>query len=120
MADIIPTEHQEQREFIQWFRRAFPGTRIFAIPNGGFRSITTAARLKAEGVVKGVPDLFVPAWGLWIEMKRTVGGALSADQKDWIRYLQSCGYHCIVGKGAKDAQDKTMEFKSNANKTGKR
>ena len=116
MAEKIRTEHEEQREFVQWFRKSFPGTRIFAIPNGGARSKATAAKLKVEGVVRGVPDLFVPAWKLWIEMKRIMGGTVSVDQKDWIRYLESCGYQCIVAKGEKDAQNKTMEFKRNANK----
>ena len=101
--DRIPTEHEEQRELVRWFRQTWPGVRIFAIPNGGARSKATAGRLKAEGVSPGVPDLFIPAWGLWVEMKRQKGGALSADQKDWIEYLTICGYRCIVAKGADDA-----------------
>ena len=101
--DRIPTEHEEQRELVRWFRQTWPGVRIFAIPNGGARSKATAGRLKAEGVSPGVPDLFIPAWGLWVEMKRQKGGALSAAQKDWIEYLTICGYRCIVAKGADDA-----------------
>jgi hypothetical protein len=47
---------------------------IIAIPNGGYRDIKEAARLKKEGVYRGVPDLFIPVakqgfHGLWIEMK---------------------------------------------------
>ena len=53
----IPTEHEEQRELVRWFRQTWPGVRIFAIPNGGARSPATAGRLKAEGVSSGVPDL---------------------------------------------------------------
>jgi len=102
--DRIPTEHEEQREFVAWFRKSFPDTRIFAIPNGGHRSKTTAAKLKLEGVTAGVPDLFVPAWSLWIEMKRQKGGRLSADQKDWIAYLESIGHVVIVGRGFEDAR----------------
>lgn len=108
--DRIPTEHEEQRELVRWFRQTFKGVRIFAIPNGGARSIVTAARLKAEGVSPGVPDLFVPAWHLWIEMKRTKGGSLSAEQKDWIEYLENENYYCIVGKGEEDAKSKINEF----------
>ena len=70
----VPTEHEEQREYVRWFRQAYPEVRIMAIPNGGARSPATASRLKAEGVSPGVPDLFVPAWGLWVEMKRAKGG----------------------------------------------
>ena len=87
--DRIPTEHEEQRLLVQWFRRKWPDVRIFAIPNGGYRSRATAGRLKAEGVSPGVPDLFIPAWRLWVEMNRAKGGSLSAEQKDWIQYLES-------------------------------
>lgn len=104
--DRIPTEHEEQREVVRWFRATFPGIRIFAIPNGGARSIATAARLKAEGVSRGVPDLFIPAWLLWIEMKRTKGGSVSAEQKDWIKYLEMYGHRVIVCRGADDAKVK--------------
>ena len=101
--DRIPTEHEEQRELVRTFRTAYPGTRIFAIPNGGHRTKLVAAKLKVEGVSAGVPDLFIPAFKLWVEMKRQKGGALSAAQKDWIEYLTICGYRCIVAKGADDA-----------------
>jgi len=110
-ADRIPSEHEEQRELVRWFRQTFEGVRIFAIPNGGARSRATAGRLKAEGVSSGVPDLFVPAWGLWIEMKRSKGGSLSAEQKDWIKYLESVNYWVIVGKGEADAKAKILAFK---------
>ena len=108
-----PTEHEEQRELVRWFRQTWPGVRIHAIPNGGARSKATAGRLKAEGVASGVPDLFVPAWRLWIEMKRTKGGSLSPEQKDWIAYLEGCGYQCIVGRGAEDAKLKITEAAKN-------
>jgi hypothetical protein len=110
ITDRIPTEHFEQCLLVQWFRRKWPDVRIFAIPNGGYRSRATAGRLKAEGVLSGVPDLFVPAWGLWIEMKRAKGGSLSAEQKDFIKYLESVGFSCIVGKGNQDAQEKITAF----------
>jgi hypothetical protein len=109
-SDRIPTEHEEQRELVRWFRQTWPVMRIFAIPNGGARSAATAGRLKVEGVSPGVPDLFIPAFKLWVEMKRTKGGSLSAEQKDWIKYLESVGYCVIVGKGAEDAKEKILAF----------
>ena len=109
-ATRILTEHEEQREVVRWFRQTWPGVRIFAVPNGGARSPATAGRLKAEGVSPGVPDLFVPAWRLWVEMKRSKGGVLSAEQKEWITYLESVNYWCIVGKGADDAKAKIGAF----------
>lgn len=106
----IPTEHEEQVAFVQWFRNTYPETRIIAIPNGGARHPKTANDLKAEGVSPGVPDLFVPLWHLWIEMKRRTGGRLSDEQKDWIAYLERNGYTCIVAYGAVDAIAKAKEF----------
>ena len=110
MNNRIPTEHEEQRKLVRWFRQTWPEVRIFAIPNGEARSRAAAGRLKAEGVSPGVPDLFIPAWRLWIEMKRSKGGSLSAEQKDWCAYLESVGHRVIVGKGAEDAQAKIIAF----------
>lgn len=107
-----PSEHLEQSGLVTWFRGKFPGVLIFAIPNGGHRSITEAKRLKDEGVTPGVPDLYVPSWSLWIEMKRVQGGRLSREQKDMIEYLQSIGHTVIVGKGATDASRQVLEFLS--------
>jgi len=101
----VPTEHQEQVEFIQWFRRTYIGVRIFAIPNGESRSQSAGARLKAEGVSAGVPDLFIPAWNTWIEMKRSKGGSVSEKQKDWLAYLESVGHKTFVCKGADSAKE---------------
>ena len=98
------TEHEEQRELVRWFRQTWPGVLIFAIPNGGQRSAATAGRLKAEGVVPGVPDLFAPAWGLWIEMKRAKGGVVSPEQKRMIKALESVGYCVLVCRGCEDAK----------------
>jgi hypothetical protein len=106
----IPSEHVEQSLFVQWFRRSYPNILIFAIPNGGARSRATAGRLKVEGVVPGIPDLFCPEWRLWVEMKRVKGGIVSPEQKGMIDYLQSVEYHVIVGKGAEDAKAQILEF----------
>ena len=104
------TEHVEQREFVSWFRKTFPAVRILAIPNGSQRSRTTGARLKAEGVVAGVPDLLVPAWNLWIEMKRADGGSVSTQQKDWHRYLESIDHTVLVCAGFLQAKEKVEEL----------
>lgn len=101
----VPSEHVEQRNFVLWFRRQFPGVRIFAIPNGGFRGKTQAGKLKAEGVSRGVPDLFVPEWRTWIEMKRQKGGAVAPDQKDWHEYLRGIGDTVIIPKGCEHAKE---------------
>ena len=107
---IYPSEHDEQVGFINWFRAKYPQVLIFAIPNGEKRAITVAKRLKAEGVVRGIPDLFIPQWTLWVEMKRISGGRLSPEQKGMITYLEGIGQKVIVGKGAADASRQILEF----------
>lgn len=107
-----PTEHAEQVTFVREFERLYPGVRIFAIPNGGLRAKATAVKLKQEGVRKGVPDLYVPEWNLWIEMKRVKGGGLSPEQKDWIEYLEAIGHTVIVGKGWQHAMEQVEAFEA--------
>ena len=107
---ISPSEHSEQVGFINWFRAKYPDVLIFAIPNGEKRAISVATRLKLEGVVRGIPDLFVPAWTLWIEMKRVSGGRLSTEQRQMIKYLEGIGHTVIIGKGAGDASKQILDF----------
>jgi hypothetical protein len=71
----------------------------------------TASRLKAEGVVKGIPDLYIPAWNLWVEMKRIKGGSVSADQKSMMEYLEKyCRHQTIVAKGSDHAKEQIADF----------
>ena len=102
----IPSEHAEQVTFIKEFERLWPNVRIFSIPNGGFRDKRTAQKLKLEGVKAGVPDLYIPAWHCWVEMKKTKGGVLSTQQKEWRDYLQSIGDEWILAKGWIDGIEK--------------
>lgn len=107
----MESEHLQQVRLVSWFRRSYPGVRIFAIPNGGHRGASQGASLKAEGVTAGVPDLFVPAWGLWVEMKRSTGGTVSPAQRDWIAYLNGIGHQVIIGRGFEDAKAKIESMK---------
>lgn len=66
--------------------------------------------------MRGIPDLFVPEWSLWIEMKRVKGGKLSPDQRDWIRYLQELGNTVYVAYGAEEAMKLIDEFVSQNNR----
>jgi|TARA_R110002153_G_scaffold184458_1_gene337632 hypothetical protein len=104
------TEHEEQREFVKWFRQTYPSVRIFAIPNGGYRGKTQAMKLKAEGVSRGVPDLFIPEMFLWVEMKRKKGGTVAPEQKEWIDYLNGVGYRALVCRGCQDAQVAVTDY----------
>lgn len=87
------SEDAEQSALFCW--SALPSTRVefpqlqwmFAIPNGGFRDIRTAGKLKATGVKAGVWDIFLPIpigsyAGYFIEMKVNKNG-LSPLQKSF-------------------------------------
>lgn len=81
-----------------------PTHRIFAIPNGGLRGKREAIALKCEGVSPGVPDLMIPSLKVFIEMKKEIGGIVSAEQKDWLEYLSINGYIVKVCKGYEEAK----------------
>lgn len=104
MTEQIPSEDYEQMMFVQWMRRTYPELWLYAIPNGGYRGKATAARLKATGVSAGVPDLCIPSLKVYIEMKRTKGGSVSKDQKEWLDYLRQAGYTVAVCKGCEEAK----------------
>ena len=101
-------EHEHQKNLIAWWSLACHSfgvqeALLFAIPNGGARTAVTGARLKAEGVRAGVPDLFLAvargdAHGLWIEMK-TPTGRVQQSQSSMIRLLGEQGYRCVVCRG---------------------
>jgi hypothetical protein len=110
-SDSVLSEHMEQALFVQWFRRTFPDVRILAVPNGGGRSRSQGAKLKVEGVSAGVPDLLIPSGMVWVEMKRSKGGTVSADQKDWHAYLRGIGQTVIVGYGFEDARAKILQLR---------
>ena len=102
-----PLEEVEQRNVIIYC--TYAGIPVFAIPNGGSRDKREAARMTAQGVKPGVPDLFIPRaagkfHGLFIEMKREKGGRLSPDQAEWITLLRREGYAAYVCPGFDNAR----------------
>lgn len=107
----IPTEHEEQVQFIRMVEAAYPediAALLWAIPNGGGRHIKTAVDLKHEGVRAGVPDLMFAYphkgyAGLFIEMKRRKGGRVSEEQKRYIELLRAQSYAVVVCKGCDEA-----------------
>lgn len=106
--DKIPTETYEQIRLVTWLEKM--GLKYYAVPNGGLRSMSEAIKFKRCGVKAGVPDVCVPFpsgpyHGLYIELKRMKGGSVSEVQKDWIRYLNSVGYHAVVAKGFDEAKN---------------
>lgn len=104
------TEHNIQRLVVAWFRNRYPhlSAVFFAIPSGGKRDKVTAARMKAEGALPGVPDLMLatprgPWAGLFLELK-TETGYPSKVQRERIDALRSQGYAAEVAKGYEAAK----------------
>lgn len=118
------TEHGHQAALFQWI--VLEGVdyvrnlaKLFAIPNGGERTQSVAASLKAEGVRKGVPDTCLPCpvrlrdgtggyHGLYLELKRpglegrALGGR-SPEQRDWHVFLAGQGYAVATAYGWQSA-----------------
>lgn len=111
----MKSEHSEQVVVVNRIRHFYPEVLVFAIPNGGFREKKEAGRLKAEGVLSGIPDLLVATsragyHGLFIEMKRLTGGSVSAIQKERIAKLRQEGYKVEVCKGAEAAWEVVQNY----------
>lgn len=115
----VPTESEEQQLIFEWAtiaRLGYPELEmLFHVPNEGKRSPKTGARLKREGLKRGVPDLCLPVGAgrynaLFIELKRRDLSMkdISEDQKEWIRKLLSYGNGACICFGADDAI-KTIE-----------
>lgn len=113
-------EHTEQVTLMQWWSLAchgfgIPEACLFAIPNGGQRNVIVAAKLKAEGVRAGVPDLFLACVsscfnGLFIEMKKTRGGRVSESQKVYLELLKDRGYAVAVCHGWLEAKQSIESY----------
>jgi hypothetical protein len=101
-------EHQIQVAVVQWFRLCYPRLIMFAIPNGGMRNIGTAIKLKNEGVIAGISDLFLMSpnkthHGMFIELK-SAKGKLSEQQKYFLEQAKAKGYAACVCYSFEEAQ----------------
>ena len=107
------SESAEQKAFFRWWHlmqtNRWRNVVCFAVPNGGARDAITGARLKQEGVLAGVPDIFLARsacgrHGMFIEMK-TKRGRVSERQRDLFPLLEAAGYAVVVARGWKEAAD---------------
>jgi hypothetical protein len=109
-------EHEHQKALFIWWslessRRGIDHRLMWATPNGGFRHIGTARRLKAEGVRAGVPDVFLAIpngfhAGLFIELKSPAKTSrVSESQREIKCLLEKQGYACRICYGWDEARE---------------
>lgn len=117
-----PTEHQEQVSLFRWLTfntKAHPVLALaFKITNEGTASVRRGAWNKAEGIKRGIPDIFLPvptmmggimAYGLWIEMK-SAKGRLTPEQKAWLAALDNQGYDVAICYSWTEAAKKIADY----------
>lgn len=112
------SESQHQKAVVKWFRMQYPkyAYNLFAIPNGSVlagnsrQRAMQMQRLKLEGFVNGVSDLFLMLarqgyHGLFIEMKDAGKTACSVSeaQQNHIEAARQAGYMAEWCAGAEQA-----------------
>ena len=108
-------EHQVQKAIAQYLDMK----RLcwFAIPNGGQRNKIVAAKLKAEGVKSGVPDICIVFDGMahFLEVKKprthnSGKGTLSKPQKVMIERLRESGAEVAIVYSVADVIEACIEW----------
>lgn len=112
-----PTEHALQVGCVRWYRETYPQwwDLLIAIPNGGKRNIGVARKLQAEGVIAGVPDLFlaIPAGrfhGLFLELKNGKSNDTTANQRRVMLNLSLQLYKTEVVRTHEEFVKKIQEY----------
>lgn len=114
-----PLEYDEQCAIFEWTRlmqKKYPCLKYLNGSLNGIRlHIGLAMKAKKQGLLKGFPDIFLPYNngkynGLFIELKRIKSGSVSAEQKDFISYLNSQGYYATVCRGHKVAIETIINY----------
>ncbi|MEE1917994.1 VRR-NUC domain-containing protein [Pseudomonas asiatica] len=112
-AKRVDREGPEQAALMKEIQLRYPEAYelLYHVPNGGHRLKEVAAKLKAQGVKAGIPDLVLTMarggyFGLYIEFKATVDPApVSPSQQACIRRLNDQGYLAVVCQGHFDAME---------------
>lgn len=118
-AKPVDREGLEQAALMAELRARMPEVAdlIFHVPNGGHRVKAVAAKLKAQGVKAGIPDLVLPMarggfFGLYIEFKATPphDAVISDSQHERIRKLNAQGYLAVVCRGHFDTMEQIRAY----------
>lgn len=93
-----PLEHGLQSRCVRWFRLTHRDMvhNLFAVPNGGYRTKTTAALMKEEGQLAGVADLILlkrkGSCGALLLEAKVKGNYQSETQREWQKRIEADGY----------------------------
>ena len=98
-------EDRIQIAILDYLEAVAPDAIVFAVPNEGRRSYTTAARHKLLGMVAGVPDLVLTHGGkaFFFEVKSPTG-RLRPAQKLFLERAQASGARCAVVRSIDDVR----------------
>jgi hypothetical protein len=108
----------EQAKVIAWARaneRNYPFLwMLHSSLNGLKRTKNAQGKAKAQGMLSGVPDLFMPvaigdSKGLYIEMK-SAKGRISPEQSKFLKAASDFGYACFICYSAVEAIDKIKSY----------
>ena len=102
-------EQKEQQELACWLDHQ--QLVWLHIPNEGLKSINYHTKMKAQGLKSGAPDVLIfdppPKFphkkGVAIELKRSNGGSLSREQRQWLADLDALGWITKCCHGAQEA-----------------
>lgn len=112
----IPLEKTEQINLVTQFKQKYPGVVIFMVRNDGHRTQSEKAEQLLLGLHKGVSDLVIPEFRIFLEMKRIKNSEWSEEQQEFKRYIESIGYYYVLGYGCDDALSKIEEILNNEQK----
>lgn len=108
----IPRRIRQGRHTIEIKAKSVP---FFHPANGEVRDARTGAKLNAQGLRKGILDLWLPVpnkegfCGLVIEVKQP-GGYTSPNQKNWLAFLERMGWKTAVCKSFTECVDATTSY----------
>jgi hypothetical protein len=108
MKNETPKEEWEQEQIFRWAYSNQIRVPELQLCNGSMNGVYVTpkirAKLKAQGLRPGVPDIDLPVkrfpyTGLHIELKRVKGGRVSKEQKRFHQLLEQQGRKVEVCKG---------------------
>jgi hypothetical protein len=109
-------QHPEQNDQIAlsaWLHAK--GIKHHSSPNGEKRSSRSGDRLKAMGMLCGIPDLIILVMrgghgALFLELKQKDGGKIQKNQLECQRYLREAGYMSEIVNGFDEAKETVLRY----------